>query len=134
MAAKHKGKLLLSLLLCSLVFTLLVGCGTKGGDAVMTISAAEAKTMMETQTDYVILDVRAQSEYDSGHIPGATLIPLPELAERAEDELTSKDQLILVYCRSGNRSRTAAATLQSLGYTNIIDFGGINSWPYEIAK
>ncbi len=100
----------------------------------MTISAAEAKTMMETQTDYVILDVRAQSEYDSGHIPGAMLIPLPELAERAEEELTSKDQLILVYCRSGNRSRTAAATLQSLGYTNIIDFGGINSWPYEIAK
>ena len=80
----------------------------------------------------VILDVRTEEEYNEGHIPNAILIPNTEIRERAELELTDQDQLILVYCRSGNRSKLAAAILVELGYTNVVEFGGINSWPYDI--
>lgn len=100
----------------------------------MNISQEKAKTIMDTQTGYVILDVRTEEEYDEGHIPGAVLIPLAELDYRAEEELTDYDQMILVYCRSGNRSKSASAILESLGYTCIREFGGINTWPYEIEK
>lgn len=96
--------------------------------------AQTAKQMMDTQTGYVILDVRTDAEYAEGHIPGAVLIPDYEIRERAEGELTDKGQLILVYCRSGNRSKTASAILAGLGYTNVVEFGGIRSWPYEIEK
>ena len=87
---------------------------------------------MYTETDYIILDVRTEEEYNEGHIPNAILIPNTEIRERAELELTDQDQLILVYCRSGNRSKLAAAILVELGYTNVVEFGGINSWPYDI--
>lgn len=97
----------------------------------MNITAEEAKKLMDTEQDYVILDVRTRQEYESGHIPGAILIPNEEIAERAENELTDKDQLILVYCRSGNRSKQASEVLEKLGYTRIREFGGINDWPYE---
>ena len=97
----------------------------------MNITAEEAKKMMDTQENYIILDVRRQDEYDEKHIPGAILIPNEVIRERAEAELTDKDQLILVYCRSGNRSKQASEVLKELGYTYIREFGGINGWPYE---
>ena len=87
---------------------------------------------MDTEDDYVILDVRTQAEYDESHIPGAILIPYDTVATAAEDALPDKDQLILVYCRSGNRSKQASQALVDLGYTNVVEFGGINSWPYEV--
>ena len=97
----------------------------------MNISAQEAKEIMDKEKDYVILDVRTQEEYDEKHIPGAVLIPDYKIADKAEDILTDKNQLILVYCRSGRRSKLAAEELVKLGYTNIKEFGGIIDWPYE---
>ena len=98
----------------------------------MNITAQEAKTIMDAEEGYVILDVRTQEEYDQGHIPGAVLIPDTEIRARAEEVLTDKDQLILVYCRSGRRSKLASEILVELGYTNIREFGGIIDWPYEV--
>ena len=98
----------------------------------MNITAAEAKELMDTQDGYVILDTRTQSEYDEGHIPGAIVIPHDEILEKAESVLKDKSQLILVYCRSGRRSKLAAEDLVKLGYTNIKEFGGIIDWPYEV--
>ena len=98
----------------------------------MNITAKEAKLIMEQEKDYIILDVRSQEEFDQGHIPGAILIPDTEIEARAEKELQDKDQLILVYCRSGRRSKLAAESLVKLGYTNIREFGGIIDWPYEV--
>ena len=96
------------------------------------VDAETAKELMDTEDDYVILDVRTQAEYDESHIPGAILIPHDTVATAAEDALPDKGQLILVYCRSGNRSKQASQTLVDLGYTNVVEFGGINSWPYEV--
>ena len=98
------------------------------------VNAETAKELMDTEDDYVILDARTQAEYDEGHIPGAILIPHDTVATAAENALPDKDQLILVYCRSGNRSKQASQTLVDLGYTNVVEFGGINSWPYEVEK
>ena len=98
----------------------------------VNITAEQAKEIMDTRQDYVILDTRAQEEYDESHIPGAILIPHDEILQKAEAVLTDKDQLILVYCRSGRRSKLAAADLVKLGYTNIKEFGGIIDWPYEV--
>ena len=97
----------------------------------MNITAQQAKEIMDSHQDYVILDTRTQEEYDEGHIPGAILIPYDAVTEKAEAVLTDKDQLILVYCRSGRRSKLAAEALVKLGYTNIKEFGGIIDWPYE---
>jgi rhodanese-related sulfurtransferase len=98
----------------------------------VNITAEQAKEIMDTHQGYVILDTRAQEEYDESHIPGAILIPHDEILQKAEAVLTDKDQLILVYCRSGRRSKLAAAELVKLGYTNIKEFGGIIDWPYEV--
>lgn len=98
------------------------------------VNAETAKKLMDTEDDYVILDARTQAEYDEGHIPGAILIPHDTVTTAAEDALPDKGQLILVYCRSGNRSKQASQTLVDLGYTNVVEFGGINSWPYEVEK
>ncbi len=115
---------------------LLTACGQEkenDREAVyMNITAQEAKTLMDTEEGYIILDVRTQEEYDQGHIPGAVLIPDTEIRARAEEVLTDKDQLILVYCRSGRRSKLASEVLLELGYTNIREFGGIIDWPYEV--
>ena len=100
----------------------------------MNITAQEAKEIMDAEEGYIILDVRTQAEYDEKHIPSAILIPDYEIKERAEEELTDKDQLILVYCRSGRRSKLAAEALVELGYTNIKEFGGIIDWHYEVTK
>ena len=98
------------------------------------VDAETAKELMDTEDDYVILDARTQAEYDQGHIPGAILIPHDTVATAAEDALPDKDQLILVYCRRGNRSKQASQALVDLGYTNVIEFGGINNWPYEVEE
>ena len=98
----------------------------------VNITAEEAKQIMDTEEGYIILDVRTQEEYDEGHIPGATQISHEEIAEKAEEVLPDKNQMILVYCRSGRRSKIAAEALVELGYTNIKEFGGIIDWPYEV--
>jgi len=95
------------------------------------ISPAEAHKMMSESKDYVLLDVRTKEEHSEKHISGAVLIPVDVLEARAEKELPDKKAVILVYCRSGRRSASAAHTLLKLGYENVYDFGGINSWPYE---
>ena len=124
-----------------LIFTLLAvllltACGqdkeNDQGTVYVNITAEEAKQIMDTEEGYIILDVRTQEEYDEGHVPGATRISHEEIAEKAEEVLTDKDQLILVYCRSGRRSKIAAEALVELGYTNIKEFGGIIDWPYEV--
>ena len=96
------------------------------------ISQAEAKALMDGENNYIILDTREQYEFDEGHIEGAILIPYTEIAEKAEGVLTDKGQLILVYCRSGRRSKIAAQSLADLGYTNVREFGGIIDWEYGI--
>ncbi len=118
---------------------LLSGCG--GGEppqeetVVVTfrqISQEEAKTIMSTNREAVILDVRTQEEYDSGHIKGAVLLPVDAITEEtAREVIPAKDTQVLVYCRSGNRSVTASKALAQLGYTEVYEFGGINTWPYE---
>ena len=118
-----------------LAVMLLTACGqdkeNDQGAVYVNITAEEAKRIMDIEEGYIILDVRTQEEYDEGHIPGAIVISHEEIAEKAEEVLTDKDQLILVYCRSGRRSKIAAEALVELGYTNIKEFGGIIDWPYE---
>lgn len=124
-------------LICCLLMILscwMTGCQTQtdGQNSYQQISADEAKEMMDTQSDYLILDVREADEYQSGHIPGAVLFPVGSIdASSAEQIIPSKDTLLLVYCRSGNRSKTAASALAGLGYTQVYEFGGINDWPYD---
>jgi len=121
-----------------LVVMLLIACGqNKANDqeaVYVNITAEEARQILDREEGYIILDVRTREEYDQGHIPGAILIPDTEIEVRAEEMLTDKDQLILVYCRSGRRSKLAAEALVELGYTNIREFGGIIDWPYEVEK
>ena len=124
------------LILFFLAVMLLTACGqdteNDQGAVYVNITAEEAKEIMDSEEGYIILDVRTQEEYDQGHIPGAIVISHEEIAEKAEEVLTDKDQLILVYCRSGRRSKLAAEALVELGYTNIKEFCGIIDWPYEV--
>ena len=124
------------LIILLLAVMMLAACGqdkeNDQGAVYMNITAEEAKQIMDTEEGYIILDVRTQEEYDEGHIPGAIVISHEEIAEKAEKVLTDKEQLILVYCRSGRRSKIAAEALVELGYTNIKEFGGIIDWPYEV--
>ena len=115
-------------LVCSalLMFT---GCGA---DGYQKISQEKAKEMMDTQ-EVLVLDVREQSEYAGGHIPGAVLLPVGTIDEdTAAAVIPEKDTTVLVYCRSGSRSKRAAKALAGLGYTGIYEFGGIMSWPYDV--
>ncbi|MBE6571553.1 MAG: rhodanese-like domain-containing protein [Ruminococcaceae bacterium] len=98
------------------------------------ISAQVAKEIMDSGSDHIILDVREQEEYDAGHIPGAILLPYTEIEQKAQDVIFDKNTLVLVYCRSGRRSKIAAETLVELGYKNVKEFGGIIDWPYDIVK
>ena len=98
------------------------------------ITAEEAKKIMDLGEEHIILDVREQDEFDAGHIPGAILIPYTEIENKAEEMLPDKETQILVYCRSGRRSKIASVALSELGYTNIKEFGGIIDWPYEVEK
>ena len=98
------------------------------------ITAEDAKKIMDSNEEHIILDVREQDEFDAGHIPGAILLPYTEIESKAGEMLPDKDKQILVYCRSGRRSKIAAEALARLGYTNIKEFGGIIDWPYEVVK
>ena len=129
---KRFSVILILIITCTAV---LYGC-TSGGENNMEnsyeqITPAKAKEIMDERDAYVILDVRTQEEFDEAHIDGAILIPDYEIADKAEGVLEDKNQLILVYCRSGRRSKLAAAALVKLGYTNVKEFGGIIDWPYE---
>ena len=118
-----------------LAVMMLTACGqdkeNDRGAVYVNITAEEAKQIMDTEEGYIILDAREQDEYDAGHIPGAILIPYTQIEAKASEMLADKDQLILVYCRSGRRSKIAAEALVELGYTNIKEFGGILDCPYE---
>lgn len=118
-----------------LAIMLLTACGqdkeNKQEAVYVNITAEQAKEIMDSQEGYIILDTRTQEEYEESHIPGAILIPHDEITEKADGVLTDKNQLILVYCRSGRRSKLAAEDLVKLGYANIKEFGGIIDWPYE---
>ena len=130
-------KIIALILTIALCFSSLISCTTAktgdGSNAAISyeqITAEKAKAIMDEEDAYIILDVRSQEEYDSGHIAGAIVIPDTEITAKAETILTDKDALILVYCRSGRRSKNAASELATLGYTNVKEFGGINSWTY----
>lgn len=111
---------------------LLAGCGAQSEESTYRqVNAEEADSMMEEESGYIILDVRTAQEYSEKHIPGAINIPNETIGTEDIPELPDKEQLILVYCRSGNRSKQASEKLVKLGYTNIVEFGGINDWTRE---
>lgn len=126
------------LLLITIISIVISGC-EKGEqkdtmeEKYVRITQEEAKEMMGKE-DTIVLDVRTKAEYDEGYIENAILLPVTDIKEKADKVLPSKDSTILVYCRSGNRSKTASKELINLGYTNVYDFGGINSWKYGIVK
>jgi len=133
-------RLMIPLLICLLVLS---GCaaqstGKEGGSmekgSYTQIDQETAKEMMLRDDGHVIVDVRRQDEYDAGHIPGAILIPNESIGTERPDQLPSLDQIILVYCRSGNRSKQASQKLYDMGYMNIYEFGGINTWTGEIVS
>ena len=121
------------LILFLLSLLLLAGCAAPVDSeaSYQQISMDEAIAIMESESDYIILDVRTTEEFADKHIPGAINIPNETIGTEDIPELPDKDQLILVYCRSGNRSKQASDKLVGLGYTNIVEFGGINDWPGE---
>ena len=126
-------RMLPAVLIILLLFT---GCGENSvnENSYQQITQEAAKVMMDTQ-EVVILDVRDQHEYDSGHILNAVLLPVGTITEdTAAAVIDNLDTVVLVYCRSGNRSKTASQALADLGYTNVYEFGGINDWPYEIEE
>ena len=123
-------------LLVFLFAALLVLTGCRGKNTTeltyQQITQEKAKEMMDSQ-DVVILDVREQAEFTGGHIPDAVLLPVGTISkDTAAAVIPNLDSVVLVYCRSGNRSKTASKALVDLGYTNIYEFGGINTWPYEV--
>ena len=126
-------KMLPMLLLLSLALT---GCAASAPvsetNTYRRITMQEAMEMMAAEENHIILDVRTQQEYAAGHIPGAIVIPNETIGTKEIPQLPDKDQLIMVYCRSGNRSKQASDKLVKLGYTNIVEFGGIIDWPGEI--
>jgi len=98
------------------------------------ITQAEAKEILDTQSGYVLVDARDQEEFVLGHIPGAIVMPYAQTGELAPSLLPDKNQTILIYCRSGRRSKIAAEALAEMGYTDVREFGGIIDWEYEIVK
>ena len=135
---KRLTRILLPAVIALTAVLILTGCGSSADDKTAgdkktyrQVSPEEAAAMMEEETDYIILDVRTQEEYETAHIPGAICIPNETIGTEDIPELPDKDQLILVYCRSGNRSKQASEKLAKQGYTNIVEFGGINSWTGE---
>ena len=121
------------------ILLVLTGCGaekteekTEEANTYLQISQEQAKEMMDTQ-EVIILDVREQDEFDEGHILGAVLLPVGSITEEsAAAVIPELDSVVLVYCRSGNRSKTASDALVALGYTNVYEFGGIRTWAYEV--
>ena len=126
---------LVLMLLISLSLFGLTACQDGGNNATYEqITPQQAKEIMDTEQEYIIIDARTEEEFAEGHIENAILIPEYEIKDRAEKELPDKDALILVYCRSGRRSKIVSEKLVNLGYTNVKEFGGIIHWPYEIVK
>ena len=135
---KRLTRILLPAVIAMTAVLILTGCGSSADDKTAgdkktyrQVSPEEAAAMMEEETDYIILDVRTQEEYETAHIPGAICIPNETIGTGDIPQLPDKDRLILVYCRSGNRSKQASEKLAKQGYTNIVEFGGINSWTGE---
>ena len=119
------------------IIVLLTGCAQPSNSSAASykqITQEEAKEMMTKDDGHIIVDVRRQDEYDEGHIPGAVLIPNESITDKQPDELPDLNQIILVYCRSGRRSKEASQKLADMGYTNVYEFGGINTWTGEIVK
>ena len=116
---------------------LLSGCAQPTGSSAASykqITQEEAKEMMTKNDGHIVVDVRRQDEYDEGHIPGAVLIPNESITDKQPDELPDLNQTILVYCRSGRRSKEASQKLADMGYTHVYEFGGINTWTGEVVK
>ena len=126
-------KSIFSMTLLALVAVSLISPAASA-DSYRQVSMQEAIELMHSESDYIILDVRTQAEYQSGHIPGAICIPNETILHDDIPELPDKDQLILVYCRSGNPSKQASAKLAALGYTGVVEFGGIHAWPGDIVR
>ena len=136
---KKRGKRMKQRVLSSLIAALVSAAACLGGCMAnadyQSIDAQTAKQMMDAQPDAVVLDVREPDEYAQGHIPGAVLLCVGQIdAQTAQAAIGRKDATVLVYCRSGNRSKTAASRLAQLGYENVYEFGGSLQWPYEIVR
>ena len=119
------------------IIVLLSGCAQPSGSTTASykqITQEEAKEMMTKDDGHIIVDVRRQDEYDEGHIPGALLIPNESTTDKKPEELPNLNQIVLVYCRSGRRSKEASQKLADIGYTDVYEFGGINTWTGEIVK
>ena len=130
--SKYGGMTMKKIIPFLMALLLLAGCGAQSEESTYRqVNAEEAATMMEEESGYIILDVRTAQEYSEKHIPGAINIPNETIGTEDIPELPDKEQLILVYCRSGNRSKQASEKLVKLGYTNIVEFGGINDWTGE---
>ncbi len=129
---KLKG--LIIMILTSLSLFGLTACSGDGANSYEQITPEQAKTIMDTETDYIIIDARTAEEFTEGHIQGAVLLDYEDVKLKAHVVLPDKEQLILVYCRSGRRSKIASEELVKLGYTNVKEFGGIIDWPYETVK
>ena len=123
-------KLFLTMMLITAVVIVLSACGSSSDSnaAYTQLSQDETISMMEENSDYVILDVRTQEEYDEGHIPDAICIPNETIGGKQPEELRDLDQMIFVYCRSGRRSKEASQKLVDMGYTRVYEFGGIDTW------
>lgn len=126
-------KRLLPLALALLILTGCAGPAAERNEMAQyrQIGMEEAISLMESEENYVLLDVRTEAEFEAKHIPGAICIPNEIIADEPPEALPDKEQLILVYCRSGNRSKQASIKLASMGYSNIVEFGGILDWPGE---
>ena len=122
------------LILLLLMTSLATACASGSSTTYQKISQAEAYEIMQKQSGYIILDVRTPDEYKEGHIKNAKLLPLQNIPQDIDKVLKDKNQLILVYCRSGNRSKQAAAKLVEAGFKNVKEFGGIIEWKYEVEK
>ena len=119
------------------IIVLLTGCAHPSNSSAASykqITQEKAKEMMAKDDGHIIVDVRRQDEYDEGHIPGALLIPNESITDKQPDELPDLNQIILIYCRSGRRSKEASQKLADMGYTNVYEFGGINTWTGEVVK
>ena len=138
-------KILITAIIIFTFISIFAGCTTENpkeqteetsmkNAAYTQITQDEAKKIMDNESDFIIVDAREQYEYDEGHIKDAIVIPYTEIEQKAEKILPNKEQLILVYCRSGRRSKIAAQSLADMGYTNVKEFGGIIDWQYEIVK
>ena len=129
---KLKGWILMLSILLSLFG--MTACSNDGANSYEQITPQEAKMIMDTENDYIIIDARTAEEFAEGHIENAVLLDYEDVKSKAHVVLPDKEQLILVYCRSGRRSKIASEELVKLGYTNVKEFGGIIDWPYDVVK